>query len=305
MMFTADLVETPIGPVLRSTSEPAVAPAFLRQPLRLDHRPPQVLVLDTGLRTANAKGSAVEHPELTCARLHSPWLQDPVAGHVDDEDEYDDDGSGTLDLEAGHGTFITGIVQQLCPDAEVHVGGVLSSFGDGDVATVIAAFENALTHAGPFDIVILSLGGYMTDDDGALFGAALGRLLGDGLGIAAAGNQLTSRPYFPAALPSIVGVGALGEGDKAWFTNFGGWVDACAPGIDVVSTFFLDDADAPVEPPFTGWARWSGTSFSAPKVAGVVAQEMYLTESTAREAWRRMSHHSRYRFPDLGTVFNV
>ncbi len=306
MMFTADIDDgTPAGPVLRSTSEPALPPAFLRQPLELPHARPQVLVLDTGLRTSDGKGAAVEHAALTCARLHSPWLQDPQPGHVDDEDEFDDDGSGTLDFEAGHGTFITGIIQQICPDAEVHVAGVLSSFGDGDVATVVAAFETALTHAGPFDIVIMSLGGYMTDDDGTLFGAGLERLLGDGLGIAAAGNQSTSRPYFPAALPSIVGVGALGESEKAWFTNFGGWVDACAPGIDVVSTFFTGDSKAPKEPPFTGWARWSGTSFSAPKVAGAVAQEMYLTQSTARESWRRLSHHWRYRFPDLGIVFNL
>lgn len=305
MMFTADIEETTVGPVLRSTAEPALPPAFLRQPLNLGHSVPQVLVLDTGLRTTAAKGTAVEHPALTCARLHSPWLQDVTAGRIDDEDEYDDDGSGTLDFEAGHGTFITGIIQQLCPDAEVHVAGVLSSFGDGDVATVVEAFETALTHAGPFDLVILSLGGYMTDDDGSVFGAALDRLLADGLGIAAAGNQSTSRPYFPAAWPSIVGVGALGEGDKAWFTNFGGWVDACAPGIDVVSTFFVEGDDTPNEPPFAGWARWSGTSFAAPKVAGVIAQEMYLTQSTAREVWRRLSHHQRYRFADLGTVFNV
>jgi len=305
MMFTADIDDTAVGSVLRSTSEPALPPAWLRQPVGLAHPPPQVLVLDTGLRTRDGGGAAVEHGALACARLHSPWLQDPQAGHVDDEDEYDDDASGTLDFEAGHGTFITGIIQQICPDAEVHVAGVLSSFGDGDVATVVAAFETALTHAGPFDIVIMSLGGYMTDDDGTLFGAGLDRLLGDGLGIAAAGNQSTSRPYFPAALPSIVGVGALGEGDKAWFTNFGGWIDACAPGIDVISTFFTGDSKAPKEPPFTGWARWSGTSFSAPKVAAAVAQEMYLTQATAGDAWRRLSHHSRYRFADLGTVFNV
>ena len=59
------------------------------------------------------------------------------------------------------------------------------------------------------------------------------------------------------------------------------------------------------EPPFTGWARWSGTSFAAPKVAAVVAQEMYLTTSTPRDAWKRLSNYQRYRFPDLGTVFNV
>ncbi len=307
MMFTANIMDTDVGPVLKATSNPAPAPSWLRQPLGLGepHRAPQILVLDTGLRTLDAKGDAVEHPQLTCARLHAPWMRNSTVGAVDDEDEYDDDQSRTLDFEAGHGTFITGIIQQICPDAEVHVAGVLSSFGDGDVDTVVASFERALTTAGPFDIVVMSLGGYMSDDDGGLFEAALGRLIGDGLGVAAAGNQSTSRPYFPAASPSIVGVGALDQADKAWFTNFGGWVDACAPGIDVVSTFFLGDPRELDEPPFTGWARWSGTSFAAPKVAAAVAQEMYLTTSTPRDAWKRLSNYQRYRFPDLGTVFNV
>ena len=53
-----------VGPVLQTTSDPAPAPAWLRQPLGLGepHRAPQVLVLDTGLRTLEAKGAAVEHP---------------------------------------------------------------------------------------------------------------------------------------------------------------------------------------------------------------------------------------------------
>ena len=169
-MFTADIIDTDVGPVLKTTSDPAPAPAWLRQPLGLGepHRAPQILVLDTGLRTLDAKGAAVEHPQLTCARLHAPWMRNSTVGAVDDEDEYDDDKSRTLDFEAGHGTFITGIIQQICPDAEVHVAGVLSSFGDGDVDTVVASFERALTTAGPFDIVVMSLGGYMSDDDGSI-----------------------------------------------------------------------------------------------------------------------------------------
>ena len=97
-------------------------------------------MLDTGLRTtASGGGADVEHPGCThastCTRR---GCSDPTVEAVDDEDESDDDGGGSLDFEAGHGTFISGIIQQICPDAEVHVAGVLSSFGDGDVATVIA-----------------------------------------------------------------------------------------------------------------------------------------------------------------------
>jgi subtilisin family serine protease len=48
---------------------------------------------------------------------------------------------------------------------------------------------------------------------------------------------------FPAALPSVVSVGALDQSGRADFSNFGGWVDCCAPGVDVVSTFFSSATD--------------------------------------------------------------
>ena len=64
-------------------------------------------------------------------------------GWWDDEDEPDDDQSGKLDYQGGHGTFITGIVRQICPDARVHHAGVLSSFGDGDDVSVIDAIRRA------------------------------------------------------------------------------------------------------------------------------------------------------------------
>ncbi len=305
MMFTAETTDTANGVALRTTAHPAAPPGFLRGPQQSGAKAPRVLVLDTGLRTADGQGASVEHPELGTVFVHSGWHADPDPLVIDDEDEADDDGLGYLDFEAGHGTFIAGVVRQVCPDAEIHIAGVLSSFGDGDVASMLLRLERAITEAGgAFDIVVMSLGGYMSDEDAELFGRGLLPLLGDGLGIAAAGNQASSRKYFPAALTGIVAVGALGEDGRAWFSNFGGWVDACAPGIDVVSTFFADVTE-PDGPHFHWWARWSGTSFSAPKVAGAIAQEMYLTGATAKDAWTRLSDYQRYRYPDLGTVFNV
>jgi subtilisin family serine protease len=134
------------------------------------------------------------------------------------------------------------------------------------------------------------------------------RLLGKAVGVAAAGNMQSNRPYFPAALPGVIGVGGLDRGGPAWFTNFGSWVDACAPAVDVVSTFFNDVTEVVKgRPPrhFQEWARWSGTSFAAPKVAGAIAQEMYLNQVGGDEAWRRLSTPERLRCPDLGVVFNV
>jgi subtilisin family serine protease len=302
---------------LLSTAQPVAPPSYLRPALQLaDRRRPRVLVLDTGLRTLDGAGEQAEHPTLSNCKLHTPWFRDPAVGAKDDEDEHDDDGAGVLDFEAGHGTFIAGIIRQVCPDAQVEVAGALSSFGEGDEYSVINAIRRGIDAAEqPPEIAVMSFGGFFQNDDPGIFADKLDELLGDTLIVAAAGNQHTCRPYFPAALPGVIAVGGLAADGRAWFSNFGGWVDACAPAIDVVSTFFEDfteKIDGVETRRYEGWARWSGTSFSAPKVAAAIAQEMYLNLDattndliSADEAWRRLSSHQRLRCPDLGVVFNV
>ncbi|HET9665464.1 MAG TPA: S8/S53 family peptidase, partial [Desertimonas sp.] len=314
--------------VMLSTAEPAEEPRYLRRRLDLaNRRRPQILVLDTGLHTVVEDGTRrAEHDFLDCCVIDEATWRDATPSAdgtfpVDDEDEPDDDSTGTLDFEGGHGTFIAGVIAQLCPDAEVHTAGVLSSFGDGDVADVIAGLEAGLAASRtPIDIVVMSFGAFFADDDPGIFGSNLVQLLDGRCAVAAAGNQATCRPYFPAGLTDVKGVGAVAAGGRAWFSNWGGWVDACAPGVDVVSTFFDFSEDLALFPEleelkprvYKGWARWSGTSFSAPKVAAVLAQEMYLNLNdagsdliTAREAWRRLTTHDHLRMPDLGVVFNA
>jgi subtilisin family serine protease len=293
-----------------STARPASPPAHLPAPLGLAGRDrPNVLVLDTGLRTRRARA---EHEWLRdhCV-VHDPWLDLATAGRWDDEDEPDDDGGGRLDVQAGHGTFISGVVRQQCPDAWIHHRGVLTSYGDGDDASVLAAIERAVAvPAARFDIVVMAFGTYATGGDPPTMARALRALLPGSLIVAAAGNDATGRPTFPAALPGVVAVGALDAGGRAAFSNFGPWVDACAPAVDVVSTFFTAfDDDCPdcggLSQRYRGWARWSGTSFAAPKVAGVIAREMYLHGCTANEAWDRIRARAAFRLPDLGVVINA
>ena len=60
--------------------------------------------------------------------------------------------------------------------------------------------------------------------------------------VAAAGNDGTESPSYPAAYESVVAVCATSEDylkgayGRAPFSNFGDWVDICAPGTDIVST---------------------------------------------------------------------
>jgi len=75
------------------------------------------------------------------------------------------------------------------------------------------------------------------------------------------------------------GGGTSDQPPPADYSNFGWWVDAWAIG-DRVSTFFLEWDDPVLPLPggvalaarnFEGWARWSGTSFATPAVAGAIA----------------------------------
>lgn len=293
--------------VMLTTAEPATRPRDLRARLSIaKHKRPRVLVLDTGLRTDGA-GKA-EHTELTCCEVAPYYSRSTVEGVIDDEDEIDDNRNDLLDFEAGHGTFISGIIRQICPDAEIYTAGVLSSFGDGPVFGVLKTLKHVIDAIEPVDVVVMSFGASFANDDPGVFASRLTALLGNAVGVAAAGNQQTCRPYFPAGMSNVIAVGGLAADGKAWFTNFGGWVDACAPAIDVVSTFFntvTELIDGKEFRTFEKWARWSGTSFSAPKVAALIAQEMYLNKITAREAWKRMISHKHFRYPDLGIVFNV
>ena len=302
---------------LHSTCEPAPEPPPFAGRLNIRNRKrPQVLVLDTGLCTTAGQVPAVEHPRLQgIVKVHADWVSDKAVEAVDDEDEPDDDGGGFLDFEGGHGTFISGIVRQLCPDAEVHIAGVLSSFGDGDVAGVTAAYERILRVAGPFDIVVMSFGGYMTEDDGRLFGRALRRLIGDGLGISAAGNQSTSRPLLPRraarrrrrrrARPGrpgmVLQLRRLGRRLRARHRRDQHVLHVVHGGPDRQEAPPVDDPGGSSRATRVERHELLGAQGGRRDRPGDVPDARHRHATS----WDRLSSYQRFRYPDLGTVFNV
>jgi serine protease len=82
--------------------------------------------------------------------------------------------------------------------------------------------------------------------------------------VASAGNANTSTFNYPGAYNRVYCVASIGSGDlKSGFSNFGSWVDICAPGENILST---------VPSASTGtYQLKSGTSMATPLVAGLAA----------------------------------
>jgi subtilisin family serine protease len=263
-----------------------------------DH--PQVFVLDTGLAGPGFRPDAL--PETTVK---------PVTGA--DIDLPDSDGDGFLDSAAGHGTFIAGIIGQVAPGCSIEVHKVLSGFGEGHEWDIAKCIYGLLPKCTTRTIVNISFGAYV-QEQAHVMEWAIGEIRETGAVIvASAGNDATCRPVYPAALPGVVGVGALGADSPAPFTNYGPWIDVCAPGVEVVSTFFSGfDGRVPVGPDgvervdaYRGWAQWSGTSFAAPVVVGNLARMMLLGAPSAHAAVRRLVHApSGMTIPNLGRIIN-
>jgi hypothetical protein len=244
-------------------------------------------------------------------------------GHVTvrDEDPLDVDSNGDLEPEDGHGTFITGILRAHAPGAKVVVHALRSQPGGYSAYITDEDLSFAISELGDrgVDIINCSLGGAAHGLQGLfLTPIAIDELRQRHPGIvivASAGNDRTDIPMYPAALTSVIAVASVTDVDeRADYSNFGKWVDAAAPG-QVHSTFVEWD-DSPADDPgehFHGFATWSGTSFSTPKVAAAIATRLapggwrqylwFLRPKNARQAADRLIHDRRLpRVEGLGTI---
>ena len=206
--------------------------------------------------------------------------------------------------DAGHGTHVAGIVAALdndsdvvgvAPGATLYAVKVLSSTGGGTWADVVAGLDWVLANQASIRVVNMSLGSKAFDGDDFI-GIAIGRLHDAGISVVvsagnAAGDEISDR--VPARFADTMAIASTTAKDgsntakgpwgkiapiaadtASYFTTDGAGVTVSAPGEsheDIVSGGFIQGTGILSLKLGGGTTRMSGTSMSAPHVAGVVA----------------------------------
>jgi subtilisin family serine protease len=236
-----------------------------------------------------------------------PWMH----GVTGDPDPLAPDG-GPIELYGGHGTFIASIIRAMAHRAEVRVAGVLKNAGAAYESDVVIGLLTVLDWAP--DVISLSAGTHTWNSAGLLsFHVFVDGPLREHEGtvlVAAAGNDGADWEFSPAEMEPVIGVGALGPpGDvRASFSDYGDWVKVYAPGQDLVhafgrGTYTYEEPHTGRTATFDGMAVWSGTSFSTPIVAGLIAARMSGTGESARQAADSLLQLARAQaLPGVGPV---
>jgi thermitase len=173
---------------------------------------------------------------------------------------------------SGHGTHVSGIIAARTGNREGIAGGcpkcrlLIAKVFDGKNTGTLDNFAQAIIWSADHGAQVINLS-FTHPLPSKVEKNAIDYARGKGaVVVAAAGNNHTNKHTYPAAyLDSVIAVAATSRDDRrASFSNYGGWVDVAAPGVNVLST-------VP-----SGYASWSGTSMATPHVsalAGLLASQ--------------------------------
>jgi subtilisin family serine protease len=188
----------------------------------------------------------------------------------------------------GHGTMTAGCVHLVAPHARILPLKAFTSNGTGYLSNIVAALYYAVQH----NANVVNMSFDLTSSSPALSQAAAYAHKAGVVLVAAAGNESTSAPVYPAALNTyVVGIASTTNWDsRSSFSNYGStdvWI--AAPGENIISTF-----------PGGTYASESGTSFSSPIVAGTVALMLSAKSSSLNQSQASTAlSHAIHLTPDL------
>jgi len=247
-------------------------------------------------------GAQVNHPDLAA----NMWINvdevpgnnvdDDNNGYVDDINGYGfGDNTGTIAPD-DHGTHTSGTIAAVTNNG-IGVAGIAGGSGSGDGVRIMscAAFgananggfaetyiygadngavisQNSwgYTSAGVFEQAVLDAIDYFIAEAGKdADGNQVGPMRG-GIVIFAAGNSNSDAQYYPGYYaPTLAVAGVNNQDKKAWYSNYGNWVDIAAPGGE---TFVNNDPKGVLSTISGGqYAFFQGTSMACPHVSGVAA----------------------------------
>jgi serine protease len=254
-----------------------------------------VAVLDTGVLTA--------HPDLVSNLVPG---YDFIDGDADANDPGDRSISGQR--SSFHGTHVAGTIAAaandvggtgIAPGVKIMPVRVLGQDGGSSFEIIAGLCFAAQLNSGnnslcrnvpsgsPADIINLSLGGPdFSVTEQAVYDAVMNKGI---IVIAAAGNESTSVPTYPAAYRDVISVSATNRNTElASYSNFGNLIDVAAPGGDFASdqgvlSSWGDDLSGTTE---LTYGYLQGTSMAAPHVAGVAALMKSVDPGLTHEIFR-------------------
>ena len=258
--------------------------------------------------------------------------QDDVHGWDFGDNDNDPNPDPIFDPASGvdvgwHGTFVAGLAAAATNNG-LGVAGVAwgcrilplkasDMFGDMTLGAIASAVDYAVAR----HVAVINMSFGTTDPTAA---AVLQAMVNEAAAanivvVASAGNTGTDTPTWPAACDSVVAVASTNASNlRSTWSNWGWYVDCCAPGEDVVSTlarnYLYDDysfAYFQVYFGFDGMHAYmsnSGSSFAAPLVSGAVALlRSHVPWASAKDVTWVMGHVGDVKLYDnpIGPKLNL
>src|SRR5918992_954114 len=207
----------------------------------------------------------------------------------DDGDASDDNGHGTeaAGVVAARGNNSTGVAG-VCWVCSIMPVKVLGATGEGTSAALASGIVWATDHGAR--VINMSLSGPGTTNtlaDAVSYAATRGVVL-----VAAAGNDGSTTPTYPAAFPEVISVAGTTPAKTLYaFSNRGDWVRLDAPACN--PSPFLAGA----------YMLFCGTSSSAPLVSGVAALAISLRPAATKAVVDRALERSAKPIAEPGVRY--
>jgi subtilisin family serine protease len=217
-------------------------------------------------------------------------VDDDHNGYVDDINGYNfQKNIGAIDPQ-DHGTHVAGTIAAVNNNG-IGVSGVAGGNGSGNGVKIMslqilggAPIEKSYVYAanngaiisqnswgyaspGYIDQSVLDAMDYFIEEAGDYEGSPMR----GGIILVAAANNGVDAAWYPAYYPSNMAVASLGpEGKKAYYSNYGAWVEISAPGGDQSATYGAKGGVLSTIPNGQ-YAYMQGTSMACPHMSGIAA----------------------------------